>query len=95
MLFGALGAFEEDFCGVDGFGEAFEHPPPPEVAWQISGGDAVERLHPCLEAAVIGVDVLDMEDAVSNILASGDVDRLMSDADLTRNDAIGATGIGA
>ena len=40
---------------------AFEGAAPAEVAWQVLGGDAVEAIEPLLEAAVIGVDVVDVQ----------------------------------
>ena len=39
----------------------FEGASPSEVAWQVLGGDAVEAGEPLLEAAVVGVDVIDVE----------------------------------
>jgi hypothetical protein len=40
---------------------AFEGAPPSEIVGQVLGGDAVEAGEPLLEAAVAGVDVIDME----------------------------------
>ena len=62
---------------------------------QIADGDAAERLHPCLESAVAGVDALGMEDAVVELCSGGDVDRLMEDAGLASDEARAASGIGA
>ena len=39
----------------------FEGASPSEVAWQVLGGDAVEAVEPLLEAAVVGVDVIDVQ----------------------------------
>lgn len=61
---------------------------------QIADGDAAERLHPCLESAVVGVDVLDTEDAVADLCSSGDVNWLMVDAGLASYDARAESGIG-
>jgi hypothetical protein len=40
---------------------AFEGAPPAEIVGQVLGGDAVEAGEPLLEAAVVGVDVIDVE----------------------------------
>jgi hypothetical protein len=39
----------------------FERAAPAEIVGQVLGGDAVEAIEPLLEAAVIGVDVVDGE----------------------------------
>ena len=39
----------------------FEGAPPTEIVGQVLGGDAVEAAKPLLEAAVIGVDVVDVQ----------------------------------
>jgi hypothetical protein len=39
----------------------FEGAAPAEVVWQVLGGDAVEAVEPLLEAAVVGVDVVDVQ----------------------------------
>ena len=41
----------------------FEHAAPAEVAWEVFCSHAVEPAHPGFQAAVIGVDVLNMKDA--------------------------------
>src|SRR5205085_11641230 len=45
---------------------------PAEVARQIPGCDALESPHPVLEAAGVGVDVLDVETLVCVLAAAGD-----------------------
>ena len=42
-------------------GPGFEGAAPAEVAWQVLGGDAVETVDPLLEAAVVGVDIVDVQ----------------------------------
>ena len=39
----------------------FERTPPTEIIGQVLGGDAVEAVDPLLEAAVVGVDVVDVQ----------------------------------
>jgi hypothetical protein len=39
----------------------FEGAPPAQIVRQVSGGDAVEAIEPPLEAAVVGVDVVDVQ----------------------------------
>lgn len=39
----------------------FEGAPPAEIVGQVLGGDAVEAAEPLLEAAVVGVDVVDVQ----------------------------------
>ena len=39
----------------------FEGAPPTEIVGQVFGGDAIEAVEPLLEAAVVGVDVVDVE----------------------------------
>ena len=39
----------------------FESAPPAKIVGQVLGGDAVEAIEPLLEAAVIGVDVVDVQ----------------------------------
>jgi hypothetical protein len=34
---------------------------PPKIVWQVFLGDAVEAREPLLEAAMVGVDVVDVE----------------------------------
>src|SRR5271165_2458334 len=42
-------------------GPGFERASPAEIVWQVLGGDAVETAEPLLEAAVVGVDVVDVQ----------------------------------
>jgi len=39
----------------------FESAAPSEIVWQVLGGDAVEAVEPLFEAAVVGVDVVDVQ----------------------------------
>ena len=39
----------------------FESAAPSEMVWQVLGGDAVEAVEPLFEAAVVGVDVVDVQ----------------------------------
>jgi hypothetical protein len=41
--------------------QGFERAPPSEIVGQVLGGDAVEAVEPLLEAAVVGVDVVDVQ----------------------------------
>lgn len=68
---------------------------PAEVAREVSGGDAIQACHPTLQAAVICVDVLDVENAVADMLAGGPVDRLVVEAGLAGDLGLGLAGIGA
>ena len=56
--------------------QAFEHSAPAEVVVEISGGDAVEPAHPLLEPTIVGIDVLDIENTLSDPFAGG---RMTSD----------------
>lgn len=49
-----------------GHGKALEASAPPEVFGQVLGADTVETAHPALQAAVVGIDVLDAERVVDN-----------------------------
>ncbi len=50
---------------------AFEHATPAEVAWEIFCSHAVEPAHPGFQAAVVGVDVLNMKDAPAAFAVAG------------------------
>ena len=39
----------------------FESAPPAEIVGEVFGGDAVEARQPLLEAAMVGVDVIDVQ----------------------------------
>ena len=51
---------------------AVDHAPPSEVVFEVAGRDAVEAAHPALEAADVGVDVLDVIAAVRVFAFAGD-----------------------
>ena len=66
--------------------EASDHRPvdgtePTEVAAEVFCGDATEPAHPFFQAAMVGVNVLDMPRAI-NSSASGDIDGAMLDTQL-------------
>ncbi len=50
---------------------------PAEIVGQIARGDALEAHHPALQAAMVGVDILDVERTVAHPNAGGDIDRLV------------------
>jgi hypothetical protein len=58
-----------------------DHAAPAEVARQILRGDALEARHPALEAALVGVDVLDLVAADSSLILAGN-ERHLGDAGL-------------
>ena len=53
---------------------------PAEIVLQVLSGDAVEVAHPSLQAAVVGIDVLDVEDAVQHSQSLLHVDRAVGDS---------------
>ena len=53
---------------------------PAEIVLQVLSGDAVEASHPSLQAAVVGIDVLDVEDAVQHPRSLLHVNRAVGDA---------------
>ena len=61
MVWSVSDGAEDPFWRVDGLTPSFEGSAPAEVAWQVFGGDAVEAVEPLLEAAVVGVDIVDVE----------------------------------
>ena len=48
-------------CGGELMTPGFEGAPPSKVVGQVLCGDAVEAVEPLLEAAVVGVDVVDVQ----------------------------------
>jgi hypothetical protein len=56
----SVGAFDADFwSGL--VGRSFERASPAEIDWRVLGGGAVEMAEPLLEAALTGVDVVDVQ----------------------------------
>ncbi len=43
--------------------------------FKVFGGDAVEAAHPGFQAAIVGIDVLDVEDALKHLEAALHIDR--------------------
>lgn len=60
---------EATLCG-DVIAFALEDAAPAEIVWEIFRGHAVEPAHPGFEAAMIGVDVLNMRDAPAPFAAA-------------------------
>src|SRR5277367_3088959 len=56
----ADGAFDPGFGG-ELVAPGFEGASPAEIVGQVLGGDAVEAVEPLLEAAVVGIDVVDVQ----------------------------------
>lgn len=54
----------------------------------------MEAVHPPLEPAVVGIDVLNVESALDDSLAAPDVDRSMSDAGRSSDGGIGTGAVG-
>ncbi len=46
-----------------GSGGSLKEPSPSQIIRQKSGGNATKSFHPSVETAVVGVDILDVEDA--------------------------------
>ena len=69
-------------------GLPLDHASPTEVGRQVLGCDAVEGTQPAIQAAHVGVDVLDVIDAVDHVVTlrgdNGDV----LDASLARETAV-------
>jgi len=67
------------FCQAEGRGDsgfvAFQHAPPAQIVLQVFGGHTVKATHPAFEPTVVGVDVLDVEDAVDDAWAVLDIER--------------------
>src|SRR5712691_3580281 len=80
--------------GVQGGSVALDHAAPAEVVRQVCGGNAVERLHPLLEAAVVGVDRLNVESA-AGALARCRPHRFVPDPGLLREGPVGPRTVGA
>ena len=74
---------------------AFEHAPPAQIILQVLGGYAVEAMHPAFEAAVVGIDVLDMEDTVDDAWAVLDVERSVGNPGGASKGGINAGTVGA
>ena len=66
--------------GLNRLAVAFEHPSPAKVVDEILGRYTVKSPHPILEAAVIGIDVLDMEGAIAHPLSRPGMHDLVCDA---------------
>src|SRR5208337_2814659 len=60
---GSCQSRQEAALRADVIAFALEHAAPAEIVWEIFRGHAIEPAHPGFEAAVIGVDVLNMKDA--------------------------------
>ena len=58
---------------------------PGQIVAQVVGGDAVEAAQPFFQAAIVGIDVLDMINAGDDTLTSGQIDRAVGDAHCFRH----------
>ena len=67
-------------AGIDAGGLAVEHPTPSEVVREVAGGHPTETLHPPLQAAVIGVDILDVKHALLDAVPGLGVDGMVCNA---------------
>lgn len=72
------GSFVEAYDRGNGVSIAFEEAAPAEVVLEIFGGP-VEAAYPCFQAAVAGIDVLDVEDSLHHSNALLYIDRTMCD----------------
>ena len=61
---------------------------PAQVVVQVVGGEAVKAMEPLFEAAVIGIDVLDV-DGTLDMDACADVDGVVGNAGVLRKIAVG------
>src|SRR5580704_3813880 len=68
---------EQDCLRADGGVQALDHPAPAQIAVEVACGDTIEAAHPLLEPAVVGVDVLNMEDTLTHSLSGSNVERFM------------------
>src|SRR6476646_7956307 len=93
-----VGCWDRPYCSQEpGFrgtwlGGPLERSSPAEIVRQVARRDAVEAAHPALQPAVVGVHVLDVEGALADADAGGDIDRLVADAALGGE---GGVGLGA
>jgi hypothetical protein len=78
---GSAKRFTQANCGVDGVPVSLEHPSPSQIVFQMLGGDTMEAAHPAFQAAVVAIDVLDVQSALDDASALADVDLAMRDAD--------------
>ena len=62
--------------------EAFQASAPPEIVGEILGRNAAEAGHPALEAAVVGIDVLDVEGVIDDPNPRAEIDGLLGDMGL-------------
>src|SRR3954453_19604736 len=72
----SCGGQEPGFRGT-WLGRPLQGSSPAEIVGQVAGGDTPEAAHPALQAAVVGVHVLDVEGAVADADAGREVDRLV------------------
>ncbi len=70
-------------------------PPPTQIAIQIPSGHSIESLHPSLQPAVVGIDVLDMENPFLHPDASLDIHGLMGNSGILCHSLEGFAPVGA
>ena len=75
-------------AGKNVVAETLQHPAPSQVAFKISGGNAMKAQQPLLEPTVIGFDVLDVIHT-PHPDASGEVDRVVRHTEVPGDDGIG------
>ena len=73
---------------------ALDHAAPTEIAFEILGRDAIEGTHPAFQPAGVGADVLNVLDALDDMLAVRGDHGLVLDADLLGETPIGLGAVG-
>lgn len=65
---GVLGSegMKQELLGRDGILEAIEQAAPAQVMMKVLGGDPVKPNHPALQAAVVGIHILNVPDAIAS-----------------------------
>lgn len=88
MLHGTSDGFLQAVHRLDAVAVAFQHASPAEITDEVVGGDTVKACHPVLEPAVIGIDVLDMESALTDSAPRFGMHHLMGDATALRKGGV-------
>lgn len=70
-------------------------PPPTQIALQIPSGHSIESLHPSLQPAVVGIDVLNMENPFLHPDASLDIHGLVGNSGILYHSLEGFAPVGA
>lgn len=80
---------QEDGGGVDRGVQALDEAPSVEVNREVSNGNTVEMHHLTFQADVVGIDVLDVEDAVTDMLVDRAIDQLVVKASISKDFVVG------